>query len=97
MIWFRVLLFRDDGVWIAQALEHDINAQGASVWLAQLELAKVLAARKIIAALEGTDPFDPPAAPSSCFDDWYDAGAGLQWWFDAPDFRFQCRTLEDVP
>lgn len=52
----RVVVFQEEGLWVAQVLEHDINAQGASVEEAKRNLADVLLSSIALDMYLGKEP-----------------------------------------
>jgi hypothetical protein len=64
-IRIRALIFRENGFWIAQCLEHDIAVQSHSQNELVSELAASLASYAEMAIDEGREPFsDIPPAPA---------------------------------
>jgi hypothetical protein len=60
-----ILLFPDDGVWIAQCMEYDLNAQGETHEAALESLGRTMAAQAILDWDAGRTPFeDMPSAPA---------------------------------
>ena len=58
----RVLLARESGAWLAQALEHDIAAHGTTLAEAQVALCRAIAAQIVVALHNGQEPladFEP--------------------------------------
>ncbi len=53
---FNLLLYKEDGQWVAQALEYDIAAQGASISEAETRLSHVFAGHVRMAQMEGRRP-----------------------------------------
>ena len=77
-IYWRVVLFQESGIWIAQCLERDIAAQAKSI--AELKKAFTLVVRRQaeIDIKCGRIPFDGiPQAPE-LFQDLYNRGEKLQ-------------------
>jgi hypothetical protein len=61
----RVIVFKDDGQWVAQCLEHDIGAQGPDVDTLMTRLEVVLDAECKASLDKGEEPFkgiDPAPA-----------------------------------
>jgi hypothetical protein len=61
----RVIVFKDDGQWVAQCLEHDIGAQGPDVDTLMTRLEVVLNAECKASLDKGEEPFkgiDPAPA-----------------------------------
>jgi len=83
-----VLVFRDDGIWIAQVLEYDIAAQAHTLKDVKYELEKLLVGH-IAASLEnGLVPFvNTPAAPPELWDMFNNAEDWLAPRDDWPEFR----------
>lgn len=55
----RAVLYRDDGLWVAHALEMDLIGTGASESAALRELRGNVETQLSFAAHEGTNPFRP--------------------------------------
>ena len=67
----RVVVFAEDGQWIARALEHDICAQGPDLDTVQERLLDTIDAERSMAVEAGTDPFsDIAPAPEHYFRMW---------------------------
>ena len=52
----RVLLARESGAWLAQALEHDIAAHGSTLAEAQVALCRAIASQIVVALHNGQEP-----------------------------------------
>ena len=67
----RVVVFKEGDIWIAQALEHDICAQGADLDAVTERLQEAVAAEIGLAIANGEDPLaDIQPAPSNFFRMW---------------------------
>ena len=88
----RVVLFQEEGYWVAQCLEFDIAAQAKAFKDIFQELERVVVGRIIFAESKGLEAFaDLPRAPRRFWD-----------MFDAASAEIQPRTmhgssLPDVP
>lgn len=52
----RVLLLKEDGLWVAQCLEYDIAAQGPTVEAAKEAFVVAFAAQIVVALHHGEEP-----------------------------------------
>ena len=60
----NVLLMKEDGIWSAQCLEHNIAAQGSTINEAISELARTIIGELVLRAAEGAEGLnDIPRAP----------------------------------
>ncbi|NVB38615.1 hypothetical protein G6O69_12310 [Pseudenhygromyxa sp. WMMC2535] len=65
----RVLLMKDEGFWVAQALEFDLCARGTDIKDALQRLRQVVFGRALLDATLGMDPLgEVPQAPSLYFE-----------------------------
>jgi len=64
---FDIQVFREGNEWVAQLMQHDIAAQGVSLWDALDELGRVITARLTIDDQLKINTFEelPPAKKSS--------------------------------
>lgn len=87
-ITLRLLLSKEDGLWIAQCLEYDIVAQGHTLRDVKYEFEKLLVGN-IVAHLEnGLEPFaNTPKAPSETWTIFLDSSESLDVRADWPEFR----------
>ena len=67
----RVLLFKTDGIWNAQCLEHDIAAQARTLKGVRREMERLLVLRTFAGVNEGIEAFaDVPQAPDAFWRRW---------------------------
>lgn len=60
----RVLLFKEDGWWVAQCLEHDIAAQAKTLAAVEFEIQRLIVLQLFASAHEGARPIaEIPPAP----------------------------------
>lgn len=62
----RAVLYREDGLWVAHALEMDLIGTGATESAALRELRGNVEAQLSFATQEGTNPFRPAAPEIQC-------------------------------
>lgn len=63
----NVLIFPNDGLWIAQGLEHDIVAQGNSIDHVEQRFVHTLVAQVLMDSMEGKEPLaNLGPAPEKC-------------------------------
>ena len=72
----RVVIYKDEGLWIAQALEHDICAQAEDLKTVRTRLQLTAHAERQHAEANGKKPFDGiDPAPKHFHDMWDQASA----------------------
>ena len=76
----RVIILREGPMWVAQCLEHDIAAQGATLPEVAFAFVKTVAAQVAVAVATGEDPrafLDGFEAAPECYHRWYEMAAEL--------------------
>jgi hypothetical protein len=70
----RVVVFKDGDQWVAQALEHDICAQGHDLETVRRRLRLTVMLEQEMSVANGKEPFrEIAAAPKQYHDMWSDA------------------------
>lgn len=98
----RVLFIRDGAHWVAQALEHDIAAQGPSLKLARRAFERTLMGQIRLDQMQGRTPITHlPPAPSEFFDAFDQASQKtlVNEPFEAPNLppAWLVEAIRDVP
>jgi len=67
----RVVVFKEENLWVAQALEHDICAQAADLKTVRARLQMTVSLERAYSASSGKEPFEGiEAAPKHFHDLW---------------------------
>lgn len=83
--WTRVLLFEEEGLWVAQCLERDFAVQARDVGQVEQRLRRATAAFRWMARRLGADPFQRfPAAAAAWSERFETAARRLSPWLVAP-------------
>jgi hypothetical protein len=70
-VFIRVLVLKQEGQWLAQALDHNLSAQGSSEKQAVQSFFRILRARLRADRDHGREPLSGlPPAPDRFFDIW---------------------------
>jgi predicted RNase H-like HicB family nuclease len=88
----RVLVYEEDGEWLAHLLEMDLVGAGSTEDAALAELSSALEAQMTFCIQENVNPFTP--APAEFFQRWEDAQRSEIESFihPRPDYRAPART-----
>ena len=83
----RVVLFEEEGLWVAQCLEHDFAVQGRDLGQLEQRLRRVTAAFRWMARRLGADPFQRFPAAAAAWSARFEATAQRRsaWWVAPAD------------
>lgn len=69
-----ILMFKEDGQWVAQCLQYDLAAQASSLRDLQYEMERTIVGHFLMCQEIGKEPFDClPPAPKKFWDLWHEA------------------------
>ena len=91
----HIVVYQQDGLWLAQCLEFDLGAQSrGTIDDVLYELQRALVGREVSARQLGIEPFDSlPAAPQKFWDMWEKANYPLP----SPDKPFRTPHPAHLP